>query len=312
MRRRIRIVALVVALSGVLMLSIAYYWPVQEPYHSLNYGWNGCSKIADTTQNTTLIFSYDKIPPERALLAIIGPGTEFSKSEGLAIQRFLESGGTVLLADDFGTGNGLLQRLGVAARFSGKPLADLLYYDRQWSFPLITDFSPSQVTTNITTIIMDSPSYIELGNSSQLTVLAMSSTFSFIDMNRGNQPAVNTTLNSYPVIASVSVAKGILVMISDPGIFVNEIVDLYDNMRLFRNLLAIGEGSLFLDVAHLSKAPLTDARIDFINAVDSIRNFLLYSMLGAFVQSAVTIAIILTLSIEILRKTRRGQETRQR
>ncbi len=289
------------------MLSVAYYWPIQEPYHPLNYGWNGCSGIASASQDTTSISSYEQIPRQMALLAIIGPGREFSLRESSSVRHFLETGGTVLLADDFGTGNSLLQELGVAAKFSGKPLADLLYYDKQWSFPLIADFSTNPVTQNVTTIILDSPSYLELENSSQLTILAKSSTFSFVSMNRTGEPPVNVTLNSYPVIASTNIGAGMLVIISDPGMFVNEIVDFYDNMHLFENLLAIGGGSLFLDLAHLSKAPLTDERINLRNAVDSVRNFILYSWLGMFVQSAVTMGIILAVSIQIIRKTRRGQ-----
>ena len=102
---------LAVTLSAILVLSVAYYWPIQEAYHPLNVDWNGCSKIANTTHNTTLLFSYDRqLPNTTSLLAIIGPSTEFTRDESFKIGRFLESGGVVLLADDFGTGNNLLRR----------------------------------------------------------------------------------------------------------------------------------------------------------------------------------------------------------
>jgi hypothetical protein len=293
------------------MLSIAYYWPVQDAYHPLNYGWNGCSEAVDTTQNATLIFSHDQVALRRSLLAIIGPGIEFSKDESSSIRRFLEAGGIVLLADDFGTGNSLLRALGVAANFSGKPLAELLYYDRQPSFPLILDFSPTPLTANVTTILMNGPSYIEVANSSQLSILARSSSFSFIDTNRDNRPTVNETLDSYPVIASAVIGGGILVLVSDPGVFVNEMINLYDNMRLFQNLLKMGGGSLFLDVAHLAKAPLTDLRAQFKITIDSIRDVFVFSKWSVYVQSAVAIVLILGFSLEILRRAKSGQPPEQ-
>lgn len=309
MKRRAKAIALALAMSAILTLPIAYYWPVQDAYHPLNYGWNGCSEVAGTVQNTTLVFSHE-VQLQESLMAIIGPGVEFAKDDSSAVRHFLEAGGIVLLADDFGTGNSLLRALGVAANFSGKPLADLLYYDAGPSFPLIVDFSLSPVTTNVTTILMNGPSYIEVGNSSQVSVLARSTMFSFIDTNRDNQLAMNESLDSYSVMASVKIERGLLVLVSDPGMFVNEMIDFYDNMRLFRNLLKMGGGSLLLDVAHLSKAPLTDLRTRFKNTIDSIRDAFAFSKWSVYVQSGVAIALILGVSLRILMSAKSGQASR--
>ena len=150
------------------MASVAYYWPIQETYHPLNTDWNGCSNIASVGQNVTLLLSYDRLPANAtSLLAIIGPSTDFSGDQSSKIANFLEAGGNVLLADDFGTGNSLLRALNVSASFSRKPLADLYYYSRNPSFPLITDFSPSPATVNLTAVVLDHPSYIDIGNSSR-------------------------------------------------------------------------------------------------------------------------------------------------
>jgi hypothetical protein len=289
------------------MLSVAYYWPIQEAYHPLNSDWNGCSKIAKTTQNLTLLLSYDRsLPNGTAFLAIIGPSTEFSRDETSAIRNFLETGGTVLLADDFGTGNSLLGALNVSALFSKKPLADLYYYSRDHSFPLITDFSPNPATGNLTMIVLNRPSYIELGNSSQVTRLASSSPFSFIDLSGENRPLANETIDSYPVMAGAKIGSGTLVLVSDPSMFVNEMIDLYDNMQLFRNLLGIGHGSLFFDVAHLSRAPLTDWRIMLKGALDSVHVFVFSSENHIYVQSIiVAFALGLVFSLELIRRRKR-------
>jgi len=180
---------------------------------------------------------------------------------------FLEGGGTVLLADDYGSGNSLLQNLNVKARFAGKPLADLYFYSKAPSFPIITDFTPNPVTRNLTSVIMDHPTYLEILDPTTLTVLALSSPFSFIDsLNNGTLP-LNESTQSYPVIASSPVGKGLLVLVANAYAFTNEMIGLYDNRLLFSNLLKAANGTVAFDLAHLKKAPLTDYRIAFRNAL---------------------------------------------
>jgi hypothetical protein len=284
------------------MLSIAYYWPIQEAYHPLNTGWNGCSRIANTAKNTTLLFSYNKpLPNETSLLAIIGPSTDFSGAESSDIQGFLRGGGTVLLADDFGTGNSLLEALNISARFTEKPLADLYYYSQASDFPLVADFSTSPVTENLTTIVLNRPTYIETENSSRILELASSSPFSFIDFSGENRPMANETIDSYPVMAEAKIGKGLLVLVADPSMFVNEMVELYDNMRLFQNLLRLGDGSLFIDVAHLTRAPLTDARTQLKAMVGSIISL---SESNVILQFLVVAVVVVGFSFGIIRKAR--------
>jgi len=220
-----------------------------------------------------MLFSYESpLPHGKSLLAIIGPSIEFSTQESLKIHEFLSDGGIVLLADDFGTGNSLLQGLNITARFSGKGLSDLYYYEKQPSFPLIYNFAPSQVTANVTSLILNRPTYIELqNNSANLTQLAFSSPFSFIDTHGVNKPLPNETLDSYLIIASVIVGEGELILISDPNMFTNQMITLHDNRRLFMNILETGDGSLIFDLAHLQKAPLTNWRTTLKVDLDSAR-----------------------------------------
>ena len=300
-----RNVTLAAALSAILMLSIAYYWPIQDAYHPWNSEWNGCSEIVNVT-HTTMLLSYDiPLPKGTSVLAIIGPSIEFSKKESSYIMSFLEAGGTVLLADDFGTGNSLLEALNVPARFSGKPIADLLYYSKDPSFPLIIDFLPGPISMNVTVLMLNHPSYIDIRNSSQVTRLASSSSFSFLDLNGDRRPTANETINSYPVLASARIGKGSIVLVSDPNMFVNEMIDLHDNMQLFRNILKMGQDTLFFDVTHLAKAPLTNERMTLRDAINSIRDLAIYSQNSMYIQSLVVTVLIIGFSFQILKKARK-------
>jgi hypothetical protein len=284
------------------MLSVAYYWPIQEVYHPLNFDWNGCSTIANATQNSTLLVSYDKsLPNTTSLLAIIGPSVNFTGDENSKIAKFLETGGIVLLADDFGTGNSLLEALNASALFSGKPLADLYYYSKDPDFPVITDFSPSPLTDKLTAIVLNRPSYIKLGNSSSVTKIGSSSPFSFVDIGDRGRPFANETIDSYPVLVSAKIGRGVLLLVADPSMFINDMIVLYDNMGLFQNALRMGDGSVIFDTAHLTNAPLTDWRIMLKNGLDS---FSLWKQ-GIYIQLIVVMILVLSFSFQLLRLERR-------
>ncbi len=301
---RARSIAFASVLSALLMLSVAYYWPIQESYHPLNRAWNGCSPIANATQNVTLLPSYDKpLPNATSLLAIIGPSTDFSRDESSKIGRFLEGGGIVLLADDFGTGNSLLGALNVSALFSKKPLADLFYYSKNPEFPVVTDFSPSPMTGNLTAIVLDHPSFIKMGNSSSVTEIGRSSPFSFIDSGGQGRPTTNETVSSYLIMASAKIGKGTLLLVADPSMFINDIIGVYDNMRLFQNVVKMGDGSVIFDTAHLANAPLTNGRIMLKDEFDSLR----LGKEGTYIPLFAVTMLVLLFSFQLLRLKRRNR-----
>jgi len=289
------------------MLGASSYWPIRDSYHPLNNGWNGCSSIASVSKNTTLLFSYGQELPKNSTLAIIGPSLSFSASDGAVIRDYLERNGTVLLADDFGSGNSLLQELNVSVRFAGKPLADLYAYSKNPSFPLVSDFEPSPISHNVSVVVLDHSSFLEVGNSSQVTVLASSSSFSFIDVQGNGRPAQNESINSYPVMAYTHIGPGSLVLIADSGMFINEMIGLYDNLRLFENVVRASGAFLVFDLAHLANAPLTNMRLLVRNTVGRLIGFAQASM---YVQGLLVLLVLLvSLPIQRLRRANRRRVT---
>jgi hypothetical protein len=288
------------------MLGASYYWPIQDSYHPLNHGWNGCSDLASASKNTTLLFSYGQELPKNSTLAIIGPSLSFSAADGAMIRNYLERNGTVLLADDFGSGNSLLQELNVSVRFAGKPLADIYAYSKNPSFPLVSDFAPSPISDNISVVVLDHPSFLQIGNSSQVTILA-SSSFSFIDMQGNGKPAQNESINSYPVMAYTHIGSGSLVLIANSGMFINDIIGLYDNMKLFENVVRAGGGFLVFDLAHLANAPLTNMRLLVKNTVGRLIGF---AQASIYVQGLLVLLVLLvSLPIQRLRRANRRTVT---
>ena len=281
-----RSILLAVTASMILTFYSGYYWPFQERYYPLNNAWDGCSEIISRAMNSTIIWSYD--PPLESngtLLAIIGPGIEFSQSESSQIRLFLQNGGTVLLADDTGSGNTLLQALNMTERFSPMAIADLYFYSKNPNFPLITEFNPSPITRNLTTLITERPSYIE--NSTSARILATSSPFSFIDVNGNGTSSVNETLRPFPIIAEIGLGKGLLILVADPDIFTNQLITMYDNMQLFLNILRVAGGHLLYDAHHLESAPLVAWRAALRRLVSSLASQASFSIQAILVATVI-------------------------
>jgi hypothetical protein len=217
--------------------------------------------------------------------------------------------GTVLLADDYGSGNSLLQQLNLSVRFSGKPLAGLYYYSKSPNFPITSDFYSSPLTANVTSVLLDHPSYLEINNTSQVTTLATTSPFSFIDVQGNGEPTQNESIRAYPLMAYTHLGSGIIIVISDSTIFINEIVGFYDNIRLFENV--IGQNKLLVfDVGHLANAPLTNTRIILRNVFDGVSSLVRGSV---YVQALlVVLVLIVTLPFELFNVIKRGGKLQSR
>ncbi len=257
-------------LSSLMIGYVSYSAPITDPYYPLNHGWNGCSQIYEMTPRAQLLSSYaTPLPNATALITIIGPRIPFENSETAELRSFLQNGGTVLLADDFGTGNGLLQSLNVSARFSGQPIADPYFYSKTPSFPLVSDFVPDPLSSNITALILDHPSYIEIPNSSLVKVVALSSPFSFIDLHNNGTLSPNENTQAYPIIATTHIGAGLLVLVANANMFANELINLFNNQIFFRNLMKIAPGTTVFDLSHLKSALLTNSRITFRKEFDS-------------------------------------------
>jgi hypothetical protein len=291
-------------LSFLIIGSVSYSAPITETHYPLNNGWNGCSQIYAMTPRPQLLYSYQTpLPNATALIAIIGPTIPFQSSETAELRSFLQNGGTVLLADDFGTGNGLLQSLNVSARFSGQALADLYFYSKAPSFPLVSDFVPDPLNSNITALILDHPTYIEILNPSLVKAVALSSPFSFADLHNNDTLSPNEKTQAYPVIATTHIGAGLLVLVANANMFDNELIELFNNQLFFRNLLRIASGTTVFDLAHLKSAPLTNPRITFRKELDTSLT-ILYSTV---VQGSVVAGLILVFAgvFLVMRRRRR-------
>ena len=226
-----------------------------------NRSWNGSSTFyfdylidvgidtipgnEETYLNTTLtsLSSLDVVPAETMIL-ILGPTSSYGGGELEYIKTYLESGGVVILCDDFGTGNEILSSLDVSERFSNQLMLDLAY-DMSGTFPVAYRSEDAAFSY---TLLLNNPSTI----SGATRPILQSSATSFIDSDGDNLKDEDEGFGSFVLASSVEYGAGMLLLVSDPSIFINTMIDEKDNYEAAVSLIryAGGDRTLYVDEAH--------------------------------------------------------------
>lgn len=275
MRRRFRrgYVTLALMMATVGLFLVAMVSPVlstSTDFSIYNAGWNGTSNLAVSTYeagnfaptlatqasgtDVTIVHltlqDFD-LRPTADTLIIIGPSKVFSASDGEVVRQFVTNGGIVVLADDFGTGNGLLEAIGASSRFSGKLLMDLSF-DKRPEFSVCFNFVDDPLTVDLSTILLNHPSSITVSDP-DVSVIAESSIASWLDSDGDSVRDLGEPKGPFPVIAKERIGNGIVILLSDPSVLINGMVTQLDNGILASNLISVAcdhRASVFFDESH--------------------------------------------------------------
>jgi hypothetical protein len=243
---------------GILLFLLIFTTPVllnTDDFSIYNAGWNGCSNLAIKTYETGKLqptfyvneneltigqrsFADYPLTPQNSTILIIGPRTMFTTGEGTYLQNFLTNGGMLLVADDFGTGNDILKTLNTSVRFSGKLLLDLSF-EKNASFATIFEFQniSHPLVKNVSRLLGNYPSSLVIRkNSTNVTVLMVSTELSWLDENLNGKQDTNEPKGPFPILAIEPFGKGKIVLLSDPSLLINSMKQPLNN-SLFRDNL---------------------------------------------------------------------------
>jgi len=234
-----------------------------------NTNWNGCSNLAIRTYKTgqfqpTLSYNHSSFEPIQqsfidyqlnpidSSLFIIGPKTEFSSSEINYVHNYVSNGGTLLLADDFGSANSLLTGLNTSTRFSTKLLLDLSF-EKNASFVAISNFHNQSniLSENLSFVLSNYPTILRL--SKQAVLLASSSEVSWLDTTVNGKMDADEQKGPFPVLAVESYGDGKIMFCSTPSVFINNMRSVGDNNRFrteIMNYLLNGKNRVIIDESH--------------------------------------------------------------
>ena len=258
---------LLLGLLGMILLTV-WFFPTTTDFRTQNPFWNGLENFSNEFA-ATAIDSLTALPEDtdNVVLLVI----PYAKLDGVALERlrrYVEKGGTLILADDYGYGNDVLKHLGVPARFQGVPVLDPLFNYHSAVFALATNLAPSPITEGVSSIAFNYGTVLE---GEGLNEVAFTSGFSFQDSNNDGVHGVGEPRGPFPVVAYTTVGAGRLVLIADPSIFVNTMFGAKDNATLTRNLIhtAGDDPMVFIDQSHLRFSRLDELRstLGFIREV---------------------------------------------
>ncbi len=267
---RVTIYIIVVAIFFLLLfLSISAPIVVNESDFSIyNPRWNGCSDLAVKTRemgaftpNIELaegsrteitqreLAEYD-VAPNRTSMMIIGPREEFSDESIRFVDQFLQNGGKLVLADDFGTGNSLLNGLETESSFNSSPLLDFSF-EKKPEFGVAYNMTEHPVTEEVGQVRLNHPTAID--KEENATTLMTSSKASWLDENENRMKDEDEPFKEYPLMTIEDYGDGELILVSDPSIFINSMQDRKDNRVLSENLLGYlssGRSDIIFDESH--------------------------------------------------------------
>lgn len=159
----------------------------------------------------------------------------------------LEDGGTVIIADEEGGANTLLEALGAEMRISSGNISSI---DMEFSSPrtvIATVSSNHTLLDGVGTLAFNRPSSIEGGDP-----LVKTSILSWNDQSGTGRPGSGGSLSRYTLVAHEFVGSGEVILISDASLFattMQQVRRLHDNRQFLLNMLD-SDGTVVVDAIY--------------------------------------------------------------
>lgn len=281
---------LVLTLAIVVVLAVViWFYPSSEDFMTENPFWNGLKAFSERFQAST-INSLASLPaePEGTSLVLV-PYLELTESEMKKVRDYVSHGGTLMLLDDYGYGNELLEYLGVDLRFTQGALLDPLFNYKNKQLPRVTDFGAVPVAEDVESILLNHAT--SLSGTPESEVAAWSSRFSFLDMNHNSTWDEDEPKGPLPVAAGLPVNEGYLVLVADPSILINSMEGMGDNYSFIEGIIESQDPQpeVLVDQSHLPEASLDEAK----RVLERIRSRL-SSPLGISALTVVALIVVLS------------------
>ncbi len=232
----------------VAVLLLIRFFPSNEDFYLDNPFWNGLKSFREETGVLSLgqISDLGLVPSSSGtVLFIIGPSGAYGSEEISAISRYLKGAGTLILADDFGSGNSILKGLTLESRFSDHLVVDPLF--RGKSSLLAKTVDTTGPLAGIESLMFNYPTSLQV-NDYEGEVVASSSSFSFFDDNLNGEREESEDEGPFAMIARIPYEEGQIYLISDSSLFINSMLDEAENREFLQTII---QGKrLFIDISH--------------------------------------------------------------
>ena len=248
------------ALALVLVLSLIVAASTSSSaFGSYNSAWDGATDLRGIATESgadarvvTNVSAYPTTDANGTVAVVLAPQEPYTDAETARLRTFVENGGTLVVAEDFGEpGGALLTGLGTSMRVTGAPLRDERYYYRGPALPVARNTSTELEEAGVGSVTLNYPSTLRAGEGD---VLVRSSGYAYVDQNRNEELDDNESLAARPIVAQESIGAGQVIAVSDPSLFLNAMLERPGNTAFVEWLFADSE-MVLLDYSHAGGQP---------------------------------------------------------
>ena len=253
-------VAGVITLITLLALGV-FLTTGSEEYSRNNYGWNGTSEFFALTdhRHTHDIADVSALSAHNdSLLLIIAPVDPYTGPEAALIREYVMAGNTLLIADEGGAGNAILEGIGSSMRIQPGLLGSI---DRAYNDTYVAVTTPDSdhpLVRNITSLVMDRSLTISGGEP-----LVRSGIMGWIDTDGNHRISSDESFGRRVVMAREEMG-GEVILLADASIFINSMLDVGDewgNRELVRRLVAYRPTLLVEQLVSMTAVPEGPGRL---------------------------------------------------
>lgn len=225
-----------------------YDYKVSLDYSLSNSNWNGASKIYQITKGkgypTEIVESFRIAYNWRdSILVILYPDFGINPEE---LYNYVANGGNVLIADDFGYGNYVLSKFPVSFGY-GEVRNEKYNYGGKNSLPTVNSFKKQLTGKPVTNVVTNHPTYLTSAIDQQ--DLAYFPEASYVDKNFNGVKDTDEPDESLVFAEAFEVGRGRIVVLSDPSVFTNGMLELGDNKAFYENSISwLSRGSIYQTV----------------------------------------------------------------
>ena len=228
-------------------------------FGAYNPAWDGASSLQDVADEadaeSTIITNTTAYPTAETndtIAFILSPDQAYTDHEAARVHEFVANGGTLVVAEDFGSqSNPLLADLGASARFNGTLVRDERHNYRSEAMPVANDVGSGPYTANVSHLTLNYGTIIEPGTARPVV---NTSGFAYLDTNRNGTIDDTESLGTYPVMTVERIGEGRVMAMSDPSIFINAMLDRPGNRGFVTNAFEAHD-RVILDYSHAQQIP---------------------------------------------------------
>lgn len=256
---RVLLVSLAVTLALGIGVVAATSSTAFGPY---NPSWDGATDLrerveADPGTESELLREtdrYDDLDANATVAFVIAPDDPYEGEDADRVRRFVERGGTLVVLENFGTsGNALLADVDAQARTDGRLLRDERHHYRGPPMPIATGVENHTYTEGVDRLTLNYATAVDPGNA---TVLVRTSEYAYLgdEDDELDELDEDDELAAYPVATVEDVGDGRVIVVGDPSVTINAMLDQPDNEAFLRGLAADEERAVF-DLSHAGGLP---------------------------------------------------------